>query len=58
MLLIMVAGYIWEYGAPFINAKAVSDDWDLVCYFVGGMVYFLFMKYEQNRENEMNGKAA
>lgn len=52
MLLIMVAGYIWEYGAPFINAKAVSDDWDLVCYFVGGMVYFLFMKYEQNKEKE------
>lgn len=53
MLLIMVAGCIWEYGAPFINAKSVSDVWDLVCYFVGGMVYFLFMKYEQNRENEI-----
>lgn len=53
MLLIMIAGCVWEYGAPFINAKSVSDVWDLVCYFVGGMVYLLLMKYEQNRENEI-----
>lgn len=52
MFLIMVAGCIWEYGAPFINAKAVSDVWDLVCYFIGGMVYSLLMKYEQNKEKE------
>lgn len=52
MLLIMVAGYIWEYGAPFINAKAVSDAWDLVCYFLGGTVYCLLMKCEQNKQNK------
>lgn len=50
MLFIMIAGCVWEYGAPFINAKAVSDVWDLVCYFIGGTVYFLAMKYEQRKE--------
>ena len=49
MLLIMIAGCIWEYGAPIINTKAVSDIWDLVCYFLGGTVYFLLMKCEQRK---------
>lgn len=49
MLLMMAAGCVWEYGSPIINSRAVSDPWDLLCYFVGGTVYFLMIKCEQGR---------
>lgn len=40
LLLGMLGGVVWEYGAPFINPKAVSDPWDLLCYFIGTTTYF------------------
>lgn len=47
VLLGMAAGFIWEYFAPLINANAVSDPIDLLCYFVGINIYYLGVKRDQ-----------
>ena len=41
VLLGMVAGFVWEYFAPIINPKTVTDVCDLFCYFVGIQIYYL-----------------
>lgn len=41
MAIGMAAGALWEFGAPFINAGAVCDPLDLLCYFAGINVYCL-----------------
>ena len=40
----MSGGILWEYVAPLINPRAVSDPLDLVCYFVGANIYFCISK--------------
>ena len=35
------AGLIWEFFAPVINSKSVTDILDLCCYFVGSNVYWM-----------------
>ena len=35
------AGLIWEYLAPFIKSRAISDPYDLLCYLIGGAGYYL-----------------
>ena len=44
ILLGMVGGLIWEYIAPLINPKAVSDVIDLICYFSGTSLYYFLLK--------------
>lgn len=49
----MTGGFVWEYFAPIINSKAVSDPIDIICYFVGITIYYLVMKYNmRHREDE------
>ena len=43
----MVAGLIWEFLAPLINAKAVTDIYDLICYFVGVHIYYVITIVEK-----------
>ena len=40
IVLGMTAGIVWEYFAPIINSKAVTDVYDLVCYFCGIQIYY------------------
>ena len=44
LLLTMAAGLIWEYGAPLINPRSVSDPLDLLCYFIGCTLYYALLK--------------
>lgn len=44
VLLGMSAGFVWEYFAPIINADAVTDTIDLLCYFVGTNIYYWISK--------------
>jgi hypothetical protein len=44
----MTAGMVWEYFAPVINPKAITDPWDLLCYFIGISIYYLILKIELN----------
>lgn len=36
----MLGGLIWEFVAPVINPKSVCDFYDLLCYFVGTLIYY------------------
>lgn len=40
----MAGGFIWEYFAPFINPRSVSDLLDLACYFAGIHIYYAIVK--------------
>ena len=40
LILGMAAGFIWEYFAPIINPRAVTDVYDLICYFCGIQIYY------------------
>ncbi len=42
----MAAGMVWEYFAPLINPKAITDPWDLLCYFIGASIYYLILRIE------------
>lgn len=42
----MSARLVWEYFAPLINPKAVSDPLDLLCYFIGANICYLMTKRE------------
>lgn len=50
LLLGMSAGIVWEYFAPVINSKAVSDPLDLLCYFIGSTIYVVLMRFDQHRQ--------
>ena len=43
----MTAGIIWEFFAPLINAKAVTDMYDLICYLVGVHIYYVITIVEK-----------
>lgn len=43
----MTAGLIWEFFAPLINAKAVTDIYDLICYLVGVHIYYVITIIEK-----------
>ena len=44
----MTAGLIWEFFAPLINAKAVTDIYDLICYLIGVHIYYVITIIEKN----------
>lgn len=43
----MSAGLIWEFFAPLINTKAVTDIYDLICYLVGVHIYYVITIIEK-----------
>lgn len=47
LLLGMSAGFVWEYFAPIINPKAVTDVYDLICYFCGIQIYYFIALVER-----------
>lgn len=47
----MVAGFIWEYFAPIINPKAITDIYDLICYFCGIQIYYFATLAEKKIRN-------
>lgn len=50
----ILTGIIWEYFAPVINPKSVTDVLDIVCYIVGTFFYYILWKYETNRSYRAN----
>ena len=43
-IISLCTGLIWEYFAPSVNAGAVSDPWDIVCYELGTVLYWSLLK--------------
>ena len=44
ILLGISAGIVWEYIAPLINPNATTDPFDLMCYFIGTVGYYILMR--------------
>lgn len=40
VLYCLLVGLFWEYVIPLIKASSVSDPIDILCYIIGGMVYW------------------
>ena len=53
LLFGMSGGLVWEYVAPIINSKSVSDPMDLLCYFFGTTLYFLYMWCNRRNSKEV-----
>ena len=43
----MSAGFVWEYFAPIINPRAITDVYDLICYFCGIQIYYFVASVEK-----------
>ena len=48
----VLMGIIWEYFAPIINPKSVTDVHDIFCYMLGTFFYYVLWKCEINRDIE------
>ena len=44
LLWMLVAGLVWEFIAPMIKSNSVTDVWDLICYQLGGVLYYCILK--------------
>ena len=44
LFIIIPAGLIWEFFAPFIKPSTTTDLYDLLCYVIGGVLYYFIVK--------------
>ena len=51
LILIGVAGIVWEYLAPLVKPSSISDPYDLVCYFVGAVLYWILLKIKHLKKD-------
>lgn len=47
-LLLFFAGLFWEYVTPIFRTNTISDIWDVFAYMIGGFLYWLIARKEQN----------
>lgn len=47
-LLMFFCGFFWEYLTPLFRKDTVSDIFDIVAYMVGGLIYWIIARREQN----------
>lgn len=40
VIFCLMLGVIWEFGAPFMKKGAVADSVDILCYLIGGVLYW------------------
>ena len=45
MFIVIPAGLIWEFFAPFIKPSTTTCLYDLLCYVIGGVLYYYIAKY-------------
>ena len=50
LMLMLSAGIIWEFLAPVIKDGSVTDPIDLICYLVGGGVYWIILNINMSRK--------
>lgn len=51
--LMLLCGVFWEYITPLYLPRSVSDPWDLLAYWLGGMAY-LFILFFYKRSASSN----
>lgn len=47
-LLLFFAGLFWEYVTPMFRTNTTSDIWDVFAYMIGGFLYWLIVRKEEN----------
>lgn len=47
-LLLFFSGLFWEYVTPIFRTNTISDIWDVLAYMIGGFLYWLLVRKEQN----------
>ena len=57
ILYCLLVGLFWEYVIPLIKTNSVSDPIDILCYIIGGMIYWCFYRLtvrttEKNRSKQ------
>lgn len=45
LFIVIPAGLIWEFFAPFIKPSTTTDLYDLLCYVIGGGLYYFIVKF-------------
>ena len=46
ILIIIVCSFFWEYVALFLKPSSIFDINDIICYFIGGFIFYLLTQYE------------
>ena len=41
ILYCFLCGFVWEFVAPFLKERSVTDVCDLICYCIGGLLYWM-----------------
>lgn len=41
----VLVGCFWEYAGPLLNPRSVTDEWDLLAYLGGAILYRAILKY-------------
>ena len=44
LIICLSAGCIWEFVAPFFKKESVTDTYDLICYAIGTLGYWMLLK--------------
>ena len=44
MLITCTCSFVWEYCAQYLNPKSTFDYIDILCYFLGGFIYWIYVK--------------
>lgn len=47
-----IVGLIWEFVTPIYKPSVTSDWWDVLCYVIGGMVYWGINKIKEHNESQ------
>lgn len=55
---ILACGLFWEYVAPLLLKPSTSDPWDVLCYVLGGSLYWLANRLWRGLGKARAGEAA
>lgn len=44
VLFCFFCGIVWEFFAPLIKPESVTDILDMICYLIGGILYWVLLK--------------
>lgn len=54
ILYCFLCGFVWEFVAPLLKEGSVTDFYDLICYCIGGLLYWI-IRYSIFKINKIKG---
>jgi hypothetical protein len=58
ILIIILCSFVWEYLVIFIKPGSVSDPIDILCYFIGTLIYWIIYKNWTHKQNIIHIKVS